>query len=251
MFVLLLILYLLFATPAIAGDPPNLFSPEDNSSVSSSTLNWQTPNYPLYSSNPYRIQVDDESNFSSPNKDYYTKNNYYTPILSWGNWFWRLKAKDSSGSWSDWSSIWFFTLVESISSPMPSSDPTPTPTPVQSSTPTPTQAPLPSPTPKKTSPTVKTSPTSIPSPTPKSLPSTPSTEINTPKPKSLSKITYRVIPVVNVAQSATPSAVVEVKSQKQSNIFSILGVIFIICGISSLTFIYLRHNEKVKKFIRR
>lgn len=92
-------------------------------------MQWQTPSYQLFTSSPYRIQVDDNPNFGSLNKDYYTANTSYTPSLSEGTWYWRVKAKDSSGTWSDWSSVWRFTYTTSNPSPTPSSSPTPTPTP--------------------------------------------------------------------------------------------------------------------------
>lgn len=115
--------------------------------MSSSTLNWQAPDYPLYSSNPYRTQVDDDINFASINKDYYTTNTSYTPTLTEGLWYWRTKVKDISGNWSDWSTVWNFNL--SLVTP------TPTPTPTQTISPTP----IPSPTP-----TIK--PANSPTPTP-------------------------------------------------------------------------------------
>lgn len=125
---------LLFIKPAYAGEPPIQTSPDNGSVVSSSTLNWQAPSYSLYSTNPYRVQVDDNSSFlsSSINKDYYTKNTYYSPILSEGTWHWRVKAKDSSGIWSEWSSVWSFTL-QSIPTPTLTPSPTPSSTPSSSS----------------------------------------------------------------------------------------------------------------------
>ena len=122
---------LLSASTVFAGDPPTLTSPSNNSTVTSSTLNWQAPSYSLYSTDPYRVQVDDDPSFPSAtiNKDYRTKNPYYSPVLNEGVWYWRVKAKDSSGIWSNWSGIWSFTLQ--TSSP---ATPTPTPSPTPSST---------------------------------------------------------------------------------------------------------------------
>ena len=84
-------------------------------------MTWQTPSYTLYSGNAYRVQVDDDSSFSSINKDYYTANTTYSPTLSDSTWYWKVKAKDSTAIWSDWSSIWSFTLSSTASSPSPSS----------------------------------------------------------------------------------------------------------------------------------
>lgn len=116
--VLSVIINLLITTKVVfAISPPVQISPNNNSQVSSSKLTWETPTYQLYPNNPYRIQVDDNSNFSSVYRDYNTKNTYYTPVLTDGIWYWKVKAKDSSGTWSDWSSVWSFTLVKSTSTP--------------------------------------------------------------------------------------------------------------------------------------
>jgi len=123
---------------------PDLLSPADSSTVTSSKLEWQAPSYALFSSSPYRVQVDDNSDFSSIYRDYYTSNTHYTPSLTNSTWYWKVKVKDSAGTWSDWSSIWSFTLStsntpsptttlpeESYSTPYstpPSTDNNPTPT---------------------------------------------------------------------------------------------------------------------------
>ena len=112
----LLILFLLPKT-IFAISAPDLISPPDSSSISSSKLEWQAPTYALYPTNPYRVQVDDNSDFSSTYRDEYKTNTYYSPVLLNGAWFWRVKAKDSSGTWSNWSSIWSFTLSTSNPSP--------------------------------------------------------------------------------------------------------------------------------------
>lgn len=135
---------LIFFFPQIvfAGEPPQLSSPSDGSTVNSSKLEWQIPSYTLYAGNNYRIQVDDDSAFPSSSiyRDYYTDNTYYSPSLTDGLWYWRVKAKDAGGVWSDWSSVWSFTLASNSSTPSPSdlADPTPTPTPT--STPQPTSS---------------------------------------------------------------------------------------------------------------
>src|SRR5688572_15168547 len=119
--ILFSLLIFLFPPNAFAGDPPQLLSPSDGSTTSSSKLEWQIPSYSLYSGNNFRVQVDDDVSFSSLNKDYYTDNNYYTPTLADGVWYWRVKAKDVDGVWSDWSSIWSFNLSSSSEiSPSPS-----------------------------------------------------------------------------------------------------------------------------------
>lgn len=118
--------FLIFVRPIFATAGPTQISPSSGSTVSSSTLTWQAPSYQLYTTYPYRVQVDDDQNFGSANKDYYTDNTSYSPSLTYGLWYWKVKAKDSSSNWSDWSSIWSFILTTAPSpSPSPSSSPSP------------------------------------------------------------------------------------------------------------------------------
>jgi hypothetical protein len=114
--------------------PPTLISPTHNSSVTSSKLQWQAPPYSLYTGGiPYRVQVDEVESFDSPYRDSYVTNTSYTPTLSLGNWYWRVKAKDSSGTWSDWSEATLFTLITAPqASPSPSSEPSPSPSSTES-----------------------------------------------------------------------------------------------------------------------
>lgn len=132
-----------------AGDSPVTLSPINNSTVASTKLTWEKPSYTLYSSSPFRVQVDDDSNFGSIEKDYYTANTYYTPALNEGVWYWKVKVKDSSGIWSDWSGVqkFTFTLTQTTPSPSPTQEPTPTPAPTQTTAPTPTPSPASTPTP--------------------------------------------------------------------------------------------------------
>lgn len=211
-----------------------LLTPANNTTVSSSRLEWQTPSYSLYTSNPYRIQVDDDPAFSSINKNYYTINTYYTPSLSFGSWNWRVKAKDSSGSWSDWSAIWSFVLTEA----------TPSPT----STPTPTPKPTPTPTPK---PTAKPSPTATPIPTHTPIPApTISSSANPSEGPSfawarrIASSAYQIATVAG-AQTSTPEGKVDIKDQKQTNPFIWIGLVLIFMGISSVGYIYLKSNGKI------
>lgn len=166
-FFLILILFLFcFAGQVLAIDPPIKTNPTDGLTVTTNTMEWEIPSYTLYSGNHYRIQVDDDQAFASINKDYLTDKNTYTPTgLSETTWYWKIKAKDSTGIWSDWSNIWSFILV--TPSPTPTPTETPIPTPTLTDTPTPTHTPIPTKTPTPTkipTPTIK--PTIKPSPTP-------------------------------------------------------------------------------------
>ena len=122
------LVFLLITSPVYAGEPPILISPTNNSTVSSSKLTWETPAYSIYSNDSYRIQVDNDSDFSSVYRDYKTKNTFYTPVLTEGKWYWQIKAKDASSTWSDWSNIWSFTLSTSIPSLTLTSTPAPSST---------------------------------------------------------------------------------------------------------------------------
>lgn len=124
--ILAILIYLTLVNEVLAFSSPSQVSPADGETVSSSKLTWQAPSYEVYAGNAFRVQVDEASGFADPKKDYYTANLNYTPSLTDGRWFWRVKAKDSSGTWSDWSSVWSFTLSStspSPPSPSPSSAP--------------------------------------------------------------------------------------------------------------------------------
>lgn len=131
---LIVVNFLITPKVAFATNPPSQISPTNNSQVSSSKLTWETPTYSLYSTNPYRVQVDDNSDFSSTYRDYNTKNTYYTPVLTAGIWFWRIKAKDSNGIWSDWSNTWAFTLATTSPAVAPTTTPASTPSPTSNPT---------------------------------------------------------------------------------------------------------------------
>lgn len=119
-----------------AGDAPILLSPSNNSTVTSSKLEWQVPSYPLHTGGSYyMVQVDDQQDFINPEKNnIYLTNNYYTPKLNPGTWYWRVKAKDASGNWSNWSNTWSFILGNSTPTAAPSPTPSPTLSPSTNST---------------------------------------------------------------------------------------------------------------------
>ncbi len=185
---LLLLSFFLWPKISRADSPPVLITPANTTTVTSTKVTWQTPEYPLATTDKYRVQIDNQSDFSSPEKDYTTNNSSYTPSLAEGIWHWRVKAKDSSNQWSDWSSVWNFTYSLTpapVATPTPSPTPTPQPsatiTPILSPTPEPTNTPNPSPTETSTPiPSVNPTPTATPSPSPTITP----TPTSTPTPKS-------------------------------------------------------------------
>ncbi len=126
---------------ARALDAPALTGPSDGLTVNTVDLNWQTPAYALYSTNHYRIQVDNNADFSSPEKDYYPSDNSYSPQnLSEGIYYWHVKAKDETSNWSDWSAASSF-ILSLADSTTPQATVTPAPAPIPTSTPTPTVTP--------------------------------------------------------------------------------------------------------------
>ena len=93
---------------------PVLISPADGASTSDSTpyLDWSkvTGSSTVH----YRLQVDNNADFSSPvvNKtsvsySYYT----VTTTLAKGTYYWRVRAVDASGRMSDWTDSWSFIIT--------------------------------------------------------------------------------------------------------------------------------------------
>lgn len=130
----LLILFFLFPFQVLALAPPTQTSPADGATVTSPTLEWQASSGPLYSTDPYKVQLADNPDFTSPKTPYYTSNTSYSPTtLSNNTWYWKVNVRGSDGNWSGWGSVWSFILISSTPTPTPTDSPTPTPTPTQTS----------------------------------------------------------------------------------------------------------------------
>ncbi|MEK6808212.1 MAG: hypothetical protein AABY14_00830, partial [Nanoarchaeota archaeon] len=113
----------LLTSSVYAGEPPTLISPNNGSTVTTSKLEWQSPSYPIYTQgSPYVVQIKNIPTFTSQD-DRYKTNTYYTPQLSNGSWYWRVKAKDAIGTWSEWSNTWSFSLVTSTITTTPTPSP--------------------------------------------------------------------------------------------------------------------------------
>lgn len=123
------ILVFLLPQTIFAADSPNLISPVDNSTENKSPkLIWEYTGGCVESGSCFRVEVDNTQDFSSPEKSTYTNNYSYSPQdLTEGVWSWRVKAKDKTEKWSDWSKVFKFRIqTESTTSPEPSSSLTPT-----------------------------------------------------------------------------------------------------------------------------
>jgi fibronectin type 3 domain-containing protein/lysophospholipase L1-like esterase len=71
----------------------------------------------------YVLEVDDDSDFSSPNIWQETSETSYTPMtLAEGTYYWRVRVEDAYGNVSQWSPSWSFTLL--IGEGQPPSTPT-------------------------------------------------------------------------------------------------------------------------------
>jgi hypothetical protein len=111
--VFLTLFFILFTGKIKADEPPKLVSPPDNAQTGHSLkLSWEYSGECVESGSCFLIEIDDNSDFSSPEKSTYTNNLNYSPKdLSEKTWQWRVKAKDKSGKWSSWSTINRFILT--------------------------------------------------------------------------------------------------------------------------------------------
>lgn len=131
-----------YPTVSWALSSPILSSPSPNSVLSQSPqLIWTYSGECIASGSCFRVEINSSETFDSLEKYFYTNNTNYSPQdLESKKWFWRVKAKDSTEKWSEWSNIGNFTLVSGQNIvPSPTSTPTPSPTPL----PTPTNTPIP------------------------------------------------------------------------------------------------------------
>lgn len=114
---------------------PVLISPADNSSEDKSPkLVWEYLGECVEGGNCFKVEIDNNSDFSSPEKETYSNSYSYSPRgLVDGVWFWRIRAKNKSDKWSDWSQVFKFN-IGAVSSTLPAaSAPSPTPEPAKKS----------------------------------------------------------------------------------------------------------------------
>lgn len=120
---------------SFAASAPIIIEPQGDSIVSSSSpkLSWQFSDQCIQDGSCFRVEVDNNSDFSSLEKSTYTSGFSYSPQgLSEGKWFWRVKGKDTTETWSDWAqSSFILASPTSTSPPSPLNSPTPTPSSTQ------------------------------------------------------------------------------------------------------------------------
>jgi len=97
-------------------DAPTLSAPDSNSTISDNTpdLDWSDPAHAYR----YELIVDNNSSFTSPEiHDTDLTTSSYTPSSSLSDdaYYWKVRAKNSSGSWGNWSITWTFIVNASSS----------------------------------------------------------------------------------------------------------------------------------------
>lgn len=85
---------------------PDLLAPANNSNTTDSTpaFDWSSP----AGVTKYRIMVDSNGNFSSPERNKLVTNSSFTPASPLPNclYYWRVRAFDAAGNASAWSAVW-------------------------------------------------------------------------------------------------------------------------------------------------
>jgi hypothetical protein len=106
---------------------PILALPANGSSTGDTTpeFRWN----PASDASEYRVQVDNNADFSSPEKNFVTAQVAYTLAvpLPPGTYYWRVLAHHTANgcdTWSTWSAAWMVTIATAAAPPVPA---TPTP----------------------------------------------------------------------------------------------------------------------------
>ncbi len=100
----------------VAPTTPNLTSPADNATTGDNTpaFDWSDSTDPAGANDTitYRIQIDNNCDFSSPERDQTTSSSDFTPVASLadGTYCWRVNASDEDGGTSAYSSVRHLTI---------------------------------------------------------------------------------------------------------------------------------------------
>ncbi|MBN1431088.1 MAG: polysaccharide deacetylase family protein, partial [Anaerolineae bacterium] len=97
---------------------PTLLAPANSSTTADITPSFDWEDVP--GADHYRIQVDDNADFSSPAADSEPTRSIYTPNkpLSNGTYYWRVRTNDGMGNWGDYSPVWI-VYVDGVLPPAP------------------------------------------------------------------------------------------------------------------------------------
>jgi len=99
-----------FTIDLVGPAPPTLVSPTNGEVLSETTplLDWNS----VAGATQYQVQVDNNSNFFSPEIDVTTVFTDHTPASPLGDdtYYWRVRAKDMLGNWGGWSDAWEFEV---------------------------------------------------------------------------------------------------------------------------------------------
>jgi hypothetical protein len=96
-----------FAVDTTAPPPPRLISPADRATTSRTNFIWEK----ISSATKYQIEIDNNSDFSSPELSTMRNDPSYQPSkMQRGTYLWHVRAKDMAGNWSPWSIPFTLTL---------------------------------------------------------------------------------------------------------------------------------------------
>lgn len=238
-----IIFLFLGANFVFAESAPVLVSPINNSTINQTTpkLSWDYSGecYTKNNGSCYYIEIDDSESFSNIDKFAYikTNKNYSPQKLSYGKWFWHVKAKNPSGIWSAMSDTWSFTLEATPPSEAQ------TPHSIITSTPKPSETPI-----------TKPSPTLTPTPNPTIKPATPEPTTKVQKTSAYQILVARasqnheatVAAVATTSSSVIPTSSPIIKSINisQINMVKIAGVVLLLTGITISIFFFIKSKIK-------
>ncbi len=91
--------------------PPSLVSPSNGDTLTDNTPSFDWTD--VSGAVEYEIQVDNNSDFSSPEIDEIVSTSGYVSSISLsdGVYYWKVRGENEAGIWGDWSSTWQFTII--------------------------------------------------------------------------------------------------------------------------------------------
>jgi parallel beta-helix repeat protein len=104
-----------FRVDVTSPNKPTLVSPEDNTTKNtpSITFAWTRPEPNVI----YQVQIDNEKSFASPyvhENSFITDNSYLYTFARVGTYYWRVRAEDNAGNWSNWSDNFKLTIKVAV-----------------------------------------------------------------------------------------------------------------------------------------